>query len=119
MNPLSTLDRRELLWFFAIALLVLAAGYGLREPWPADEPRFVLVAKQMLESGDWWFPHRGQELYADKPPLYLWRLALAYPLIGSWRRSFLLPSLLAALGPLALPWEIAPPLATPRQGPCD
>src|SRR3546814_3934990 len=116
MNPLSTLDRRELLWFFAIALLVLAAGDGLREPWPADEPRFVLVAKQMLESGDWWFPHRGQELYADKPPLYFWLLALAYQLIGSWRWSFLLPSLLAALGTLALTWDIARRLYTPRIG---
>ena len=54
-----------MLWFFAIALLMLSAGYGLREPWPADEPRFVLVARQMVESGDWLFPHRGIELYPD------------------------------------------------------
>src|SRR5690606_10232962 len=47
-------------WLFAIfALLVIGVGIGLRQPWPADEPRFVLVAKQMWESGDWWFPHRG------------------------------------------------------------
>jgi len=116
MNTLSTIDRRELLWFFAIAVLVLAAGYGLREPWPADEPRFVLVAKQMLESGDWWFPRRGQELYADKPPLYFWLLALAYQAIGSWRWSFLLPSLLAALGTLALTWDLGRRLYTPRIG---
>jgi 4-amino-4-deoxy-L-arabinose transferase-like glycosyltransferase len=116
MTPLSTSDRREFLWLFAIALLVLAAGYGLREPWPADEPRFVLVAKHMVESGDWWFPRRGQELYADKPPLYFWLLALAYELIGSWRWSFLLPSLLAGLGTLALTYDLGRRLWSPRVG---
>src|SRR4249919_2259572 len=89
-------ERRELLWLFAIALLVLGAGYGLRDPWPADEPRFVLVAKQMLASGDFLFPHRGHELYPDKPPLYFWLLAGARALVGSFRWSFLLPSLLSA-----------------------
>ena len=116
MTTLSPSDRRELLWFFAIAMLVLAAGYGLRSPWPADEPRFVLVAKQMVESGDWWFPHRGQELYADKPPFYFWLLALAYQLIGSWRGSFLLPSLVAALGTLGLTYDLGRRLYTPRIG---
>ena len=43
-------QRRELFWFFAVALLVLGAGIGLRAPWPADEPRFVLVAKQMWDT---------------------------------------------------------------------
>ncbi|PKM06162.1 MAG: dolichyl-phosphate-mannose--protein mannosyltransferase [Gammaproteobacteria bacterium HGW-Gammaproteobacteria-4] len=116
MTPLSAPDRRELLWFFAIAVLVLAAGYGLRDPWPADEPRFVLVARQMVERGQWWFPQRGQELYADKPPLYFWLLALAYQAIGSWRWSFLLPSLLAALATLALTWDLGRRLYSPRIG---
>ena len=42
---LADRERRHALLFFALALLVLGAGYGLRDPWPADEPRFVLVAK--------------------------------------------------------------------------
>ena len=69
-------QRRELFWFLAIAFVILAAGIGLRDPWPADEPRFVLVARQMWDSGDWLFPHRGQELYPDKPPLYFWLLGV-------------------------------------------
>ena len=79
----------SIVWFFVIAFMVLFAGYGLRDPWPADEPRFVLVAKQMVESGQWLFPHRGIELYPDKPPMYFWLLALSYFAIGSWRWSFL------------------------------
>jgi hypothetical protein len=79
LPALDAAQRRQLFWLFGLALLVLGAGYGLRDPWPADEPRFVLVAKQMFEGGDWWFPHRGQELYPDKPPLFFWLLALARP----------------------------------------
>src|SRR3990167_7763362 len=103
---LDPAERRQLYWLFALALLVLGAGYGLRDPWPADEPRFVLVAKQMFEGGDWWFPHRGSELYPDKPPLYFWLLALARAAIGSWRWSFLLPSLLSGLGTLWLAYDL-------------
>lgn len=109
-------DRRHALVFFAIAFWVLAAGYGLRDPWPADEPRFVLVAKQMVESGDFLFPHRGHELYPDKPPVYFWLLSAAFGLVGSWRWSFLLPSLMAAMGTLALTWDLGRRLWNPRAG---
>ncbi len=109
-------ERRQILFFFLIAFWVLAVGFGLRAPWPADEPRFVLVAKQMVEGGDWWFPHRGSELYPDKPPLYFWLLAASHQLIGSWRWSFLLPSLLAGMGSLWLTLDLGRRLWTPRAG---
>ena len=109
-------ERRQTLWFFLIAFWVLAVGYGLRDPWPADEPRFVLVAKQMFEGGNWLFPHRGHELYPDKPPLYFWLLALCRQLVGSWRWSFLLPSLLAGLGTLWLSYDLGRRLWNHRAG---
>ena len=52
-----------------LASLSLLAGLGLREPSPPDEPRFVLAAKDMVESGQWLFPHRGREFYAEKPQI--------------------------------------------------
>ena len=113
---LDARQRRELLLLAGCALLVLGAGYGLREPWPSDEPRFVLVAKQMFEGGSWLFPHRGQELYADKPPLFFWLLALSRGVVGSWRWSFLLPSLLSGLGVLALTYDLARRLWNHRAG---
>lgn len=100
-------DTRYFWWFMLFALVVLGAGLGMRSPWPADEPRFVLVAKQMWESGDWLFPHRGHELYADKPPLYFWLLGAAYAVVRDWNTAFLIPSLLAALGTLALTYDFA------------
>ncbi|MEY3515905.1 MAG: hypothetical protein RIS67_122 [Pseudomonadota bacterium] len=115
-NLPHALPAKAVWWFFAIAFVVLFAGYGLRDPWPADEPRFVLVAKQMVESGNWLFPHRGIELYPDKPPVYFWLLALAYFLIGSWRWSFLLPSLLSGMAVLWLVYDLGKRLWQPRAG---
>lgn len=98
--------RIELALFFGFALLLLGIGIGLRDPWPADEPRFALVAREMLQSGQWLFPHRGMELYSDKPPLFMWLEAAAYLLTGGWRGWFLIPSLLAGLGTLALVYDL-------------
>ncbi|PJK09734.1 dolichyl-phosphate-mannose--protein mannosyltransferase [Lysobacteraceae bacterium NML120232] len=95
-------ERRERLLFWLTAFVVLFAGLGLRDPWPADEPRFALVARQMVESGQWLFPMRGDELYPDKPPLLMWLQAIFLSITGYLRLSFLLPSLLASLGTLAL-----------------
>jgi 4-amino-4-deoxy-L-arabinose transferase-like glycosyltransferase len=114
--PLDPRQRRELWWFLGIAFVVLAAGIGLRQPWPSDEPRFVLVARQMWESGDWWFPHRGSELYADKPPLYFWLLGAAYALVRNWTWAFLLPSLAAAMATLAMTWDLGRRLWSHRNG---
>jgi 4-amino-4-deoxy-L-arabinose transferase-like glycosyltransferase len=94
--------RRAFGWFMLFALVVLAAGIGMRDPWPPDEPRFALVARQMLESGQWLFPHRGMELYADKPPMLMWTEAVWMWLTGGWRGAFLLTSLFSGLGTLAL-----------------
>lgn len=99
--------RRDAWLLFGFALVVLAAGMGLRDPWPADEPRFALVARQMWDSGNFLIPHRGIEPYSDKPPLFMWLQAGAYALTGSWRIAFLLPSLLAALGTLALVYDLS------------
>ena len=109
-------DRRQLIVLLLVALVVLGAGIGLRDPWPSDEPRYTLVAKQMIASGDWLFPHRGSELYSDKPPMLMWIEAAFFQLLGSWRIAFLLPSLLAGLATLVLTWDIGRRLWSPRVG---
>ena len=104
-------------WLLAItAVLVIGAGLGMRDPWPSDEPRFALVAKQMVESGDWLFPRRGIELYSDKPPMLMWLQALFFSVLRDWRVAFLLPSLLAALGTLACVYDLGRRLWTRRVG---
>jgi 4-amino-4-deoxy-L-arabinose transferase-like glycosyltransferase len=90
----------------ALALLLMGTGLGLRNPWAPDEPRFVLVAVDMLRSGDWLIPRVGGDLYADKPPFFFWLLASAMKLAGSMRWGFLLPSLLAGVGTTLLAYDL-------------
>lgn len=85
----------------------LAAGLGLRSPSPPDEPRFVLAARHMVQTGQWLLPHRGSELYAEKPATFMWLQAATYKLVGDWNLSFLVPSLLAALLTLWLTWDMS------------
>ena len=98
---------RDLALLIGLGLLLLATGFGWRDPWPADEPRFTLIARDMVQSGEWLFPMVGGDLYQDKPPLFIWLIACAYALTGSLRLSFLLPSLLAGLGTLILVYDLA------------
>ncbi|MGX2089668.1 ArnT family glycosyltransferase [Xanthomonas axonopodis] len=78
----------------------------MRRPSPPDEPRFVLAARTMVESGAWLLPMRGSQLYAEKPPPFMWLQAAAYKVVGSWDVAFLLPSLIAALLTLWFTYDI-------------
>ena len=97
---------RDLILLGLLALAVLTAGLGLRDPWPPDEPRFALVATGMVESGDWLIPRVAGVLYPDKPPLFFWEIAAILVLTGNLRLAFLLPSLLAGLVALGLVYDL-------------
>lgn len=110
----SSSRQRALLVALLLIVVSLLAGLGMRQPNPPDEPRFVLAARTMVETGQWLLPHRGSELYAEKPPVFMWLQAATYELIPHWPVAFLLPSLLAALATLWLTWDIARRLWTRR-----
>jgi 4-amino-4-deoxy-L-arabinose transferase-like glycosyltransferase len=99
-------QRLDLLFLLGLGLVLIGTGLGLRDPWPADEPRFALIAQDMLRSGDWLIPRVGGDLYADKPPLFFWLMAASMALTGSMRFGFLLPSLLAGLGVVVLVYDL-------------
>jgi len=99
-------QRTDIIFLTALGVLVFASGLGLRDPWPADEPRFALIARDMVETGKWFFPRRGGELYPDKPPLFMWAIASFYWMTGSIRFSFLLPSILSGLGTTFLVYDL-------------
>lgn len=90
-----------------LGLVVIGAGLGLRNPWPADEPRFVLIAKEMLATGQFLLPHRAGELYSDKPPVFFWALALSLWLTGSIKIAHALPGLVAGLAVLTMIYDLA------------
>ena len=63
-------ERTDVLWIALVVLIFIGTGLGTRMPWPADEPRFALIARDMVHSGDWLFPRVGGDLYPDKPPVF-------------------------------------------------
>lgn len=99
-----------------LAAIALLPGLGLRDPWPPDEPRFILAAQEMLESGQWWITTRAGEVYSDKPPIFMWVEACLLRFSGSQRLAFQLPSLFASLGVLWLTYDLGRRLWGRRTG---
>lgn len=103
-------------WLLLLALVMLGAGLGLRQPLSVDEERFLGVALEMLQSGSWFIPHRAAEIYPDKPPLFMWAVALFIQLTGSPSLALFLPALLAgAVATLCL-YDLGRRLWNPRIG---
>ena len=82
MKPDLQVRSSDLMWIGLAFLVLIFAGFGLRDPWPADEPRFAGVAFDMVRSGYWLIPHAGGDLYQDKPPLHFWMIAMSYVVTG-------------------------------------
>lgn len=74
LTPASGVGK-AVLWV-AMAVAVVAA-LSSRDLWSPDEPRYGLVARGMLESGDWLVPRIAGQPYAEKPPLAYWAMAAA------------------------------------------
>ncbi|HET9473163.1 MAG TPA: glycosyltransferase family 39 protein [Steroidobacteraceae bacterium] len=106
----------DLLWLALALLIIIGTGFGTRDPWPADEPRFAGIARDMVATGEWLFPRVGGDLYQDKPPLFFWLLAVCYSLTGSIKWSFLIPSFLAAGGTLFLVYDLGRRLVSREAG---
>jgi 4-amino-4-deoxy-L-arabinose transferase-like glycosyltransferase len=100
-------QQRHRSWLvLGLGLLVIGAGLGMRNPWPADEPVYSLIARDMLAHGNWLIPMVGGDYFQDKPPLLFWLQAISYRVTGSYLIGFLLPSLLAGLGTLWLIYDL-------------
>jgi hypothetical protein len=61
----------------AICLALYFVSLGQWDLWNPDEPRYAQVAREMVEGGDWILMHFNGKMYADKPPLFFWLIALS------------------------------------------
>ncbi|MCZ6855346.1 MAG: glycosyltransferase family 39 protein, partial [Gammaproteobacteria bacterium] len=109
-----TSHNKQLVILFLVGAVILTAGLGMRDPWPSDEPRYALVAKEMVESGSWLLPRVGGVLYPDKPPLFFWVVSVFFLITGSIRVAIFMPSLLAGIGVLWLVTDLARRLWNPQ-----
>ncbi len=82
MNPVGggTWDRRRwLALLLPLPLLVAVAlylpGIGQRIIYAGDEARYAILARTMLETGDWLVPRISGEVRMTKTPLFIWSIA--------------------------------------------
>ncbi len=67
-----------------VLLVIMALGFqGTRGIWMPDEGYHVVIARTMLESGEWLVPHVAQQVWLDKPPLTHWGIAAGMWLLGT------------------------------------
>ena len=80
-----------------LLVMVLAPFLWILPPVPIDETRYLSIAWEMRQSGDWVALHLNGFPYFDKPPLLFWLLNIEWRLFGAslWG-SRLLPLAFAA-----------------------
>lgn len=78
-------------WFMASFLIVVTILY--RPQLPIDETRYVSVAWEMWQHHQWLLPTLNGAPYADKPPLLMWFINVAWGLFGvhDWVARMVIP----------------------------
>ena len=66
----------------ACLLLTAALGLALRPLTPIDETRYLAVAWEMYQSGNWLVPTKNFAVYSDKPPMLFWLVNLVWLVTG-------------------------------------
>ena len=103
-----TEHRRNIVVLLGLAALLFLTNLGGYDLWPADEPRYAQVAREMMQSGDYLAPHVNGLPYKEKPPLLFWAIAIAsWPFGDVTEFSARLPSVLGALATVLCTYALA------------
>lgn len=88
-----------------LAILIILAGIlflfnlGATSLWDPDEPRQAIMAREMMDRGDYIRPYLNGVPYLEKPPMYSWMIIGAAKITGKLDEfASRIPSALAALG---------------------
>ncbi len=95
-----------LTWTAWLALLAIAALFS-RPALPLDETRYLSVAWEMWQRGDFLVPFKNGEAYSHKPPLLFWLIHLGWWVAGvnDWWPRLISP--LLALAGAWMTWRLA------------
>ncbi len=91
-------ERGRLAALAGLCLLLFFIDLGGRPFWDLDEAKHAVVAKEMVQSGDWVVPRFDHEPFFDKPILHYWLAAAGFRLFGMHEASARLPSALLGVG---------------------
>lgn len=71
-------------WFrAALIFAALLPVLLLRDLTPDNEMKYLTIADESLRDGHFWCMYLNGEVYADKPPLYIWIIMFFRQLLGS------------------------------------
>lgn len=100
-----------------LAAVLAFSGLGARPLISPAEARYALVAREMLEGGDWIRPHFNHARFYEKPPLTYWSVAASYRFFGFNEFASRLPSALAYVGAVLVTFLLAFELVGSGTGP--
>ena len=92
-----------------LGLSAVLAFYQLGER-PLSSPaeaRYALIARAMLDDGDWVQPRLNGVRYYEKPPLLYWSVAASYRLFGQTEGASRVPSAVAYVATVAVTFFLA------------
>src|SRR5262245_54859515 len=95
-------SRAALVAVLAFAALVLGLPAGRAPLWDPNEARYMLLARDILDSGRWLIPDLRGEPYLNKPQLFFWSVAVASLPGGEvTERTAALPAVLSSIATAA------------------
>ena len=108
---------RDLLIPLLLAAVLFLPLIGQRTIYITDEARYALLARNIVETGDWLVPRLGSEVHMEKSPLFIWIIA-AFSLLrgGVTELTATLPSALSGIGGVAGTFLLGCRLFGPRAG---
>lgn len=74
----------ELIALVALWALLHIPALFSHQPWHFDELRYLEVARQMGEYGNWLVPHINAEVYTEKPPFFFWCVVLVQRVVRDY-----------------------------------
>ncbi len=88
----------RVLLILCIGCVLFVHGLGSTALWDPDEPRQAIMAREMMERGDYVHPYLNGMPYLEKPPLHPWLIVATAKVTGKIDEfSSRLPSAIAAL----------------------
>lgn len=97
----SAADYAVLAVLVAAAALLFCSGLSVRSLW-GSEGRWAVVAREMMQSGNYFLPTINGQIYFDKPLLSYWAIVPFSWFTGVTETSARLPGALAGVGTVAL-----------------
>ncbi len=89
--------RLRILVIIALACALFFSYLGATSLWDPDEPRQAIMAREMMERGDYVHPYLNGEPYLEKPPFYSWMIIAAVKIGGNLNEvTSRVPSAIAA-----------------------